>query len=354
MLARNRTPLASLVICAALGAACTDNGLSTGGAILDLAPPPDLAVPADLAIPPDLAIGPDLVVVSTVGRACPMGTECDPGQLCLGPKLNPALPPVGYCTRSCTSDNDCGPGAFCSPPIPNAGSLCFANCGPNDACPQGQVCGHRLSGTFDLLRTACLPGNPNARDGSSCSTFGDCNRNQACLVNPFDNPGGYCITLGCTLGNDLTCSPAPGNDARCADLGGLTGCIDTCKMASDCRQIEKYACLPLGNGLPSVCVLPNAGAGAACAADAQCGPAGTPWRCLTGASFPKGYCGNANCRVGDETTCPQRSHCYDPTPARPGSGDEFCARDCAADADCRVADGYTCQTIGMNLKGCRL
>ena len=335
---------------------CSDNsGLSRDGAASDLT---HLDALADLAIPVDFSMG-DLTASLNLGHDCPTGNECPMGQICLSAKLDKSLPPGGFCTKPCANDSDCGGNAFCGPSLPGVGSLCFANCEANQTCAaQNRVCSRRLNGTTDLVKTACIPGNPTARDGTACSTFGDCNKNQLCQNNPFEAPGGICITIACTPGDDTTCSPAQGNTGMCLVANGFSLCIAGCKMDSDCRTIDKYSCVDLsgkGKG-PNVCIFVHPNPGAACAFDAQCAAANSPWRCLMGAKFPGGYCSGSlgGCDPKDALSCPDHSACYDPTPNMPKSGDEYCTAGCTADGDCRMGQGYRCLPVNAMAQGCRL
>lgn len=285
------------------------------------APPPD-APPID-ATPPN-----------PLGLACPTGTECPAGFTCLDE--GEGWPGEGYCTRGCLSDAECGANAFCSPDLGGGNRLCLPDC--SDCTAPGRVCTATLNGFLMLGGSACVPGNPTATDGIACNNFGDCNGAQACLNNPFDLPGGMCLTIGCTVGNDATC--APGGDGTCVMLGGggATGCVDQCTMGSDCRVAEGYTCVPLMSG-PSVCLYPHASPGVACTMSSMCGPA--PWACLTGTAFPGGSCGAMGCDPNDPSSCPFDATCYDPTPGTL-DGTEYCAKNCASNAECRTPQ-YTCQ-----------
>jgi hypothetical protein len=230
-----------------------------------------------------------------------------------------------------------------------AGNLCFKGCGARGDCGAHQVCSRRLNGGFDLVKTACIPGNDHAFDGSPCTTFGDCTENQFCSTNPFTTPGGMCVTIGCTPQNDATC--APGGDGICFGMGTTSLCLDGCSVANDCRTADHYSCVDPGNG-KKVCVVVHADPGAACGTDADCGPAGTPWRCLMTAKFPNGYCSGApgSCAPGGGADqCPDKAQCFDPTPAQPGNGDEFCAKNCNVAGDCRTGEGYQCVPADPNM-----
>jgi hypothetical protein len=260
----------------------------------------------------------------------------------------------------CTADADCGQDASCSPtPIGPAGSprLCFQRCYAGAAGCAGapaRVCADDLGGMLQLGQLACVPGDSTKVDGSPCDGhLGDCNAGQVCASNPFEFPGGMCLTFGCTVGDDSTC--APGGDGRCINAGGPTLCVDPCTSGAMCRTGEGYACAPLPGLGYDICYFPHAAPGAACTGDAMCGPAGSPWRCLTGAAFPGGYCSGAagTCDPMDGNSCPFHSICHDPSPA---PGNQYCVAGCMADGDCRMAEGYQClpldPTMPMGPRGC--
>ncbi len=304
--------------------------------------PGDAGMDADVQ-QPDVA--PDVPAPTRIGELCPTGSECAVGLLCLDDTLNPGLPAGGYCTAMCTADAMCGWDSFCSPPTPGGGPrFCLQRCPADPADCTGapaRVCSQFVLG-LDLGQRACVWGNAAAQDGSPCTLPEDCNGGQVCMNNPFSVPGGMCITFGCTVGDNTTCV---GPDGTCFDTGGVAICLDTCTMASDCRMAEGYACVPFPTG-DDVCFYPAARPGAACAMDGQCGPAGSPWRCLTGASFPGGYCSGAvgTC-TSDPSTCPMDGVCFDAGTAGDVT-DDYCAATCGADTDCRMLDGYTCQPLG--------
>lgn len=319
-----------------------DDGGGTDGAAVDGTPAAD-ASPPD-APPPDASPPDAAPPLTPIGQPCPTGTECPTmmGSICLDE--DDGFPGEGYCSLGCTADADCGPGAFCSPDLGGGGRLCFAACGPAGTCDAGRVCGQFLGGFLDLGQPACVPGNAAAIDGSACSGFFSCNADQGCISNPFSLPGGYCVTVGCTVGDDSTC--APGGDGRCIPqgMGGL--CVDGCTTAADCRTAEGYTCVTAAPGT-QICLYPAAGPGAPCTDATECGPAGSPWQCLTGAGFPGGYCGATGCDPADEQTCPLDATCYDATPGAL-DGTEFCGRNCTSNMDCRM--GYQCLPSGVGMQ----
>ena len=318
---------------------------------IDATPVPDF----DAAIPD--AGTPDATVCAApafgeIGGACDDDGDCGTAGFCLDETEGgdgPTFPATGICTRGCANDAECGDSASCSITIGGGGvvagggpgRLCFADCCAGDTCADGFLCQRSLFAFIDLGIDACLPADATATDGDACESFADCNASSVCQSNPFNAPGGVCLTIGCTIGDDATC--APGGDATCVSLGGTPGCLDTCTLTSDCRDGEGYTCQTFGPG--SFCVYVVAEVGDACTGPTDCGPA--PWECLMGASFPGGYCGADDCDPTDESTCPQDAICYDP-----GGGDPlFCARACdLGDPMCR--GGYTCTDLGGGTAGC--
>lgn len=87
--------------------------------------------------------------------------------------------------------------------------------------------------------------------------------------------------------------------------------------------------------------------GAACAGDGDCTePAGGVCQSVVGGGrfsyeFPGGYC-SAMCTAGSGSSeCGTGADCF--AVGFGGFGFAFCAKVCRADADCRTAEGYTCQ-----------
>jgi hypothetical protein len=68
--------------------------------------------------------------------------------------------------------------------------------------------------------------------------------------------------------------------------------------------------------------------------------------CITDARFPAGYCSEpiAECPApgGGTDPCPTGSDCVNGLGISAGGASDFCLRECGADTDCRVADGYKC------------
>jgi hypothetical protein len=347
-MARNSTPLVCLATL--LAAACGDTntadrdaGDSDAAATIDAGVPD--AAPPD-AEPPDaapLACSP--LAAPEVGAPCAIDMDCGTGNLCLNG--DDAWPAIGYCTRLCAGDGDCLPNGECSNPIggPGGTRVCVASCCDGADCAEaGHVCQDSLFGLFPLGADACLPSDTAAGDGDACAINAECAPSSLCINDPWDTPGGYCLRVGCTIGNDATCAPA--GDGTCIDFDASDmfppACVDTCAVDTDCRQSEGYSCLT--GMLPTgVCIYLHADPGDACTTATDCGLA--PWECLMGADFPGGYCGADGCDPDDPASCPGGSFCYDPSPGTL-DGTEWCAQSCTAATDCRLAAGYGCIDLG--------
>jgi hypothetical protein len=74
--------------------------------------------------------------------------------------------------------------------------------------------------------------------------------------------------------------------------------------------------------------------GSRCSSDTQCGTA--PYRCIAD-NHPFGYC-DKPCKVDSE--CPADSLCATAAGA--------CRRKCTVATDCRVSEGYSCQSLATS------
>ncbi len=345
--------VAVLAACSFDASGVTDQGDGDGGVTPDAAvtsgadaPPPGTpdAAPADTDAAP-VCTAP---TGSAVGAPCTGDSDCGggPDEFCLDE--TGGWPGAGYCTRVCSNDGACGADARCSAPIGDAGTrVCFATCcGAGDCGRAGMACSGTLAGS-DLGFRACLPGDPTAGDGDPCGSFGECAPSSVCSDNPFESPGGYCVTIGCTLGDDSTC--APGGDGVCVDADPFDGqpaiCVDRCSSTGDCRASDGYECTFIAIGVQA-CIYDHRDVGAACGSDSACGD--PPWECVTDDGFPGGYCGATGC-TGAPDTCPGGAFC-----AGIG-GDTYCIEPCtpgAGDLDCRFIEGYECADFGSGFFGC--
>ena len=300
-------------------------------------------------------------LVGQVGGPCTMDVECEsaPGVgdgLCLDAALGGiGWPAAGYCvnkidlasadcSNGCHTDGDCGDGNVC---VTVGGcNACAPACCTGGVCPAGQVCADSLIGE-SIGKTACLPGSSTAVDGATCGGFSDCAVGSICFVDLWENPGGACTTVGCTVGDDTTC--ATGGDGHCITLPTITtgtGCVDRCTVDGDCRMAAGYRCFDGGGGAGTYCRHPQTGD--ACTAPADCGQVGT-WTCLTGAAYPGGYCTPIpQCNPTNGLGCtPGSSVCFDPA----GAPTPYCVDRCTGNGQGSCRAGYTCAMIG-NARGC--
>jgi len=330
-----------MVLCAlAVGlAACGDN-IKSGGDID--ASDTDAAVDAPIDAPVCPVRG-----AGEVGGTCTTDAECDSSQGAFdGICLNGLIPGVswpgqGYCINkyaACVNDSDCGAGNVC---VDLEGDrACMQGCAAAPcACPNGMICTDNLSGS-SLGKNACVPGNAAAIDGDACQTFGDCDEGSICRDDGFEFPGGQCMQLGCTIGNDATCTA--GGDGHCIDPGFVTagtGCADACVDDNDCRTNDGYVCFDSGGADGKYCRHPATGD--PCAADTDCGNP-TIWACLTGNSFPGGYCTIEAACTPTSGCSPGSSLCYDP----PGPTAPYCVDRCTGAGQGTCRNGYTCTTMG--------
>ena len=296
-----------------------------------------------------------------VGGPCTMDQQCEsaPG-LNDGFCLNAALAGIGWpaegycvnkidlvsadCSNGCDTDAECGAGNVC---VSVEGcNACAPACCTGDVCPDGQVCTDTLIGG-SLGKLACLPGSSTAIDGDTCTGFSECAVGSICFADQFENPGGNCTTVGCTIGDDTTC--AAGGDGHCVTLETLTtdtGCVDRCVGDADCRTAVGYRCFDGGAATGKYCRHPQAGD--ACAVSADCGELGV-WQCRTGGQYPGGYCTPIpQCNPVNGIGCtPGSSVCFDPT----GPETPFCVDRCVGAGQGTCRPGYTCAMIG-NARGC--
>ena len=275
-----------------------------------------------------------------VGGPCEDDADCGGmGAVCLDE--DDGYRPGGFCTRPCLTDTECGPANQCASlvavadvePARDGGvappRLCMPRCCDEARCAPGFLCHDIFAGFFELGRVACIPGDPDSRDGDACTGAYECNASSICLAG-VDAPGGVCVTIDCTPGDDSTC--APGGDAVCGEPPGFarTACADTCLLDADCRVAEGYRCHPTSR----LCFHPRTGD--ACAVDADCGV--SPRRCEPAPAFPGGYCSMPCASTEDD--CGSDHLCHVPG----GGAPPFCVRACEPDGDdCRA--GYVCTPI---------
>lgn len=348
----------ALVSLAVLLVACGDNltpgGTGSDGAEVD-ATPNDGRVDAPIdANCPARSSG-------QVGGPCTMDTQCNSAVgvndgICLNAALGGiGWPAGGYCINKydgCTQDTECGAGNVCVTISDPDGAFraCMPACSTGACtCANGEVCSNNLA-TSPMNKMACIPGNSSAVDGDPCTGFGECDIASICRSDSAEHPGGQCVQIGCTIGNDATCTS--GGDGHCANPGFVSngaGCLDSCAVDGDCRTAEGYECFDSGGAAGRYCRHPQTGD--ACATDADCGNASI-WDCKTGITFPGGYCTlQTACNPTNGNGCtPGSSLCFDPPGG--GSTDAYCVDRCtgAAQGTCRT--GYLCTPGISGASGC--
>ncbi len=349
--------LASLAL---LLVACGDN-LQVGGDDDDVdAAQVDAPLPVDARVDAMVDASCPLRAAGQVGGPCTTDVQCDSSTGAAdGFCLNAALggigwPAAGYCvTRigTCTLDSQCGTGNLCVTINDPGGafSACMPACGSAPCeCSDGQVCSNNLA-TSPMNKMACMPGNRSSIDGEPCTGFGECDINSICRSDNAEHPGGQCMQIGCTIGNDSTCTS--GGDGHCAMPGFVSagnGCLDACVTDANCRLAEGYRCFMGTAQQGRFCRHPQTGD--ACAVDSDCGDAGI-WDCKTGGSFPGGYCTlQQACNPTNGTGCSGGSSlCFDP----PGGGttDAYCVDRCTGSGQGTCRSSYTCTTMGT-ASGC--
>jgi hypothetical protein len=254
------------------------------------------------------------------------------------------FPAVGYCINkvtgtelACDNNDDCGAGNVCA--STKGDRACFLGCAADPcACPNGMICTDSFSGT-PIGTMACIPANVTSIDGATCTTFGDCDRDSICLADGFENPGGQCLQVGCTAGQNDTCTS--GGDGFCTQdtelVGANTVCLDQCVTNADCRTQEGYFCISDAQG--KFCRHPRTGD--ACVADGDCGNPAL-WDCKTGAAFPGGYCTlQQGCQgAGDAACSPGSSKCFDAD--GDGGALGYCVDRCDIPGQTACRPGYTC------------
>ena len=300
------------------------------------------------------------------GGACSDDADCGTGNFCLAGNegtgaFGPVLyAPEGYCVvgdfsllpGTCATDADCDPGTICVEYLDYPGLPGYQSCLPacactGAACPAHQACEDTFV-AIQLDDAVCVPGKGDAFDGSACAGIYECSEHSAC-ISDAEYPGGECQRYDCTPGDDSSCN---GGHCIATDpgIGEPFSCVDTCAFDIDCRSAEGYRCVDPdgGGGEPAYCRHPHVGD--PCDGDAACG--GGSWSCLTGVSFPGGYCTLTGCPVGGSNTgCANGALCFD----APGPGSNYCVDRCegAGQGSCRA--GYSCIDVdpgAATLLGC--
>jgi len=219
---------------------------------------------------------------------------------------------VGVCLPLCETDLDCEPGLRCQRQTGD----CLVR-GPRtvgDPCTLNDVCNGGL----------CLEGIP-FREGYCSARCGQdflpCAQGSLCVtLNGEDVCLSACtVDDECRVAAGYLCRPVSQRRDPDGEIVALKACVPRCQSNAECTNgthcdLESGDCVP-GDGPPN----PD---GAFCASDQDC----ESGHCLTGQSYPNGYCSRA-CRADEEC---RMGRCLQ------GS----CFVSCARPLDCR--GGYLC------------
>jgi hypothetical protein len=152
-------------------------------------------------------------------------------------------------------------------------------------------------------------------DDECCAATGECTGNHAEVCSPFESTGMKMCFLTCEAA-DLAATGAAG----AAGAAAVTDEQEYCQRFAS----SSFICRSSGGGKANrkVCVPGDCGAGAACAADADCTGGLT---CLS--NFKGGYCGKGDCAVNAD--CGAASACV-----KAADGKNYCFKTCQAASDC--------------------
>lgn len=207
---------------------------------------------------------------------------------------------------------------------------------------------------FQLARMpiGCEPSSPTGECltelGAPCTADSDCGFAARCILE-LDGvvwPGGACALAGPTF----TCELPDNGAVHFTSERGVFYFVAGCDSVADCREGYRcddfeLACLPENAPVPSFAPSIPRGAscdvnvGAACIGDGECGIG----ECLirsNGNLFPGGYC-TLPIFEGVSPCEPDGGRAIEWSFTE-GGGDSHWFKGCAADADCRLAEGYLC------------
>ncbi len=193
--------------------------------------------------------------------------------------------------------------------------VCRKDCSDGGSCPPGTDCDSKTKTCLpDQDEPPCKPNCQNVEcGGDGCGgSCGTCSGGKVCKAGLCTAGGGGC---------EPQCYTPEGAIKECG-LDGCGGYCGSCKAGVSCQN---GFCAASGSGQ----------IGSACLSDAQCFAGDVPF-CVSGDSFPGGYCTSA-CNVqGAAGDCPIGSTCY----SFEGVDTPVCLDDCSSESDCRP--GYTC------------
>jgi len=186
--------------------------------------------------------------VENVCVAQPEGCDpaCGPGEVCDAATGTCSAGSSGNLCDACTSDDECGGESDACVSV-GGNSVCGQTCAGASDCPDGYTC-FRVDSVVGMQ---CVPG------GGSCEGC----LSTGCSAGQFCNPGTFeCSPLTATCdpcGADVQC----GSEARCAQIGGASVCLDTCTVGADncapghgCQDVRGTAlCVPDGGSCSGPC-----------------------------------------------------------------------------------------------------
>jgi hypothetical protein len=158
--------------------------------------------------------------------------------------------------------------------------------------------------------------------------------------------GGYCINkidlVSADCSNGCTTDAQCGTGNVCVTVGGCNACVAACCAGGECPTGQVCADSLAGDALSKPACLPGSATavdGATCTGFSDCAVGSI---CFVDQwENPNGSCATVGCTVGDDSTCATGGdgHCIALPTVGAGTG---CVDKCAADTDCRMADGYRC------------